>query len=62
MKPNTELEYVIRRLQDGNYPAVIKQLIEKVYHTELCDHDEIRPCRRCLTNWEDAILEDAKNL
>ena len=47
MKANTEVNQVTEFLRNGDYTAVLKQLIEKAYDVELCKHLRVEPCPDC---------------
>jgi len=62
MKTNTELERLLQDFRNEDYHAVIKGIIEKVCCVELCEHDHIEPCRQCLLDVDNPILENLEDL
>lgn len=62
MKSKTEVEQLTQHLRDEDYHAAIRGLIERVCGVEVCEHDHIRPCRYCLLDVDNPILERWEDL
>ena len=62
MKTDTEIEQMTQLLRDEDYRTLFKLLIEKLHRVELCEHLYVRPCRRCLLDVDNPILENSDDL